>query len=116
MSCPHWNGALDPCPACECGENVGAGLPEWIGGRIWAEHVEAWLELPVIGIQDQLYTWENDWRGRMGECTRISWVSRDRYWFYGWCASLHAKMIELREAAAKLRRMRRGKCASTPEK
>ena len=96
MTCGHWNGALSPCPACECGERVGMGLP--VG-------VIDWLRYDKMAFE--LNTWESDWRGRLGAHTQIeaSW---------GFCCTwlpIHVRWQQLRQAAAKLRRMRA--CSAT---
>ena len=100
MSCSHWNGALDPCPACACGGKVGGIKPCcWFpispACEDCAKSLGPWAE-------NQLDAWEADWRGRLGECTRIEWYAGDDRWQL----LVHSEWKELREAAAKLRRMR----------
>ena len=125
MTCSHWNGALSPCPACECRENVGAGLPDWIGGRICAgEHAEAWMaiwarDLVICEIKD----WESDWRTRLEAAAQgvipawvrtngdmATWEGRyevrpEVHWAVRWGPDSRYHR-EVADAAAKLRRMR----------
>jgi hypothetical protein len=93
--CPHWHGAFDPCPACACGENVG-GLPppdileeDWLMSRC---------------VQNDLWDWERDWRGRLGACSFVrSYIYFDGD--YRWLEYRWEDWAELRQAAEKLRRM-----------
>ncbi len=118
MTCPHWHGVLDPCPACACGERVGAGLQSdvcyacsapwapwpWADRRSRALCLDCrdgnpWPEHPAVA---QLDAWEADWRTRLGAHVQIeaSW---------GFCRTwlpIHVRRQQLCQAAAKLRRMR----------
>ena len=97
MSCGHWKGALSPCPACACGEKVGAGLPRWLDGppeMPWSRETN--------DVITAIWDWEADWRGRLEACSEIEWYAGDDRWqTCEWC-----DWSELRAAAEKLRRMR----------